>query len=77
MTEEELIQSLSAVAADYRDFAKVLDLLSESALTPESRAMFNSRAEEARSAAEKFDKFAEQVCQRRFASLCGADMVAE
>ncbi len=64
MTEDELIQSLSAVAADQRVFAEVLDMLSETALTPESRANFNSRAAEARCEAEQFDKFAERVKER-------------
>jgi hypothetical protein len=64
MTENELIQSLSAVAADQRVFAEVLDMLSQTALTAESWRDFQSRAEEARCEAEQFDKFAEQVKKR-------------
>ncbi len=64
MTEDELIQSLSAVAADQRVFAKVLDLLSETAPTAESRCDLQSRAAEARYEAEQFDKFAEGIKAR-------------
>ncbi len=64
MTEDELIQSLSAVAADQRDFANILDRLSETAPTPESQRDFQSRAAEARCEAEQFEKFAQQIKER-------------
>ncbi len=64
MTEDELVQSLSAIAADRRAFAEVFDLLSRTAPTAESRANFNSRAAEERCQAEQFDNYAERVRKR-------------